>query len=243
MRHHTTRQHLQPEGALTSEIWNRALASEAWLGTAYQITGQSNAIAVGAEQQEVHRDYREYTQSELKISVRLTLLCHASSDMAHWDKRVGEFPMATHIASQFLTLQLAIAHTDQPLSTGPTRFLVYSNQNPSGYLNVKRPEHLEWINTQMVQMPLEIGDAVFFNPATYHQPGNNESEEHRVMCLFQLNSCMSRAMEAKDSSAITRAIWPVIKRWGKEMRADSLEVIRNNESDLDSMVRQGLGLL
>jgi ectoine hydroxylase-related dioxygenase (phytanoyl-CoA dioxygenase family) len=39
----------------------RAAVCEAWLGPGYQITGTTNATFVGGDQQDIHRDYREYT--------------------------------------------------------------------------------------------------------------------------------------------------------------------------------------
>ena len=195
-------------------IRTRAAVSESWLGPAYQMTAQCNAIGLGADGQNVHRDFRQ------RLLGPVVLLSDPISAMSHWRKRTGEFPLATHIASQFLTLQCAIALTPQPLSSGPTRFMPYSNQNPTGYLDVTQPEHADWVRPRMSQLPLEVGDAVFFNGATYHQPGENQSPEHRVMCIFQINSCFNRAMETRDTLAMTKAVWPVIRRWAKEIAND-----------------------
>jgi ectoine hydroxylase-related dioxygenase (phytanoyl-CoA dioxygenase family) len=68
----------------------------------------------------------------------------------------------------------------------------------------------------MSQMPLEVGDAVFFNPATFHQPGVNPAEEHRSMNLFQVNSCMSRSMESKNTLKMTKALWPALRKWAAD---------------------------
>ena len=122
-----------------------------------------------------------------------------------------------------MTIQIAIPLTPQPLSTGPTRFLPYSNQLATGYLNIRRPEFSEWVGTKLVQMPLDAGDMVVFNPTTFHQPGTNETNVHRVMHLFQVNSCMSRPMDTKDTLAMTKAVWPTIKKWSEEMKSNSNE--------------------
>ncbi|ORX36098.1 hypothetical protein BD324DRAFT_630156 [Kockovaella imperatae] len=176
-----------------------AMVCEAWLGLGYQITTQSNAIRAGSDQQEIHRDYH----------------------MSHWGDRCRQFPLATHVANQFLTLQCAIAHTPQPLTSGPTRFLPYSNHHPNGYLNIRRQEFKDFVKPRMSQMPLEVGDAAFFNPSTYHQPGVNEQDVHRAMNLFQVNSCMSRCMDTKDTAGMTKAIWPVLKQWHKEIQGST----------------------
>ena len=187
-----------------------ALVCEAWLGPAYQITTQSNAIRAGSDQQEIHRDYRESQPRAL-----------LTPDMSHWGARCAEFPLVTHVANQFMTLQCAIAHTDQPLTSGPTRFLPYSNQLPNGYLNIRRQEFKDFVGPRMSQMPLEIGDAAFFNPTTFHQPGVNETDIHRAMNLFQVNSSMSRAMDTKNTIAMTKAVWPIMYRWHKEIQANA----------------------
>ena len=84
-----------------------------------------------------------------------------------------------------------------------------------------RDEHKAWIKPRMTQLPLEIGDAVFFNPSCYHQPGVNQDDTFRTNGLFQVNSCMSKAMETKDCYKMTKAVWPVMKRWQAEIGPDA----------------------
>jgi ectoine hydroxylase-related dioxygenase (phytanoyl-CoA dioxygenase family) len=92
----------------------------------------------------------------------------------------------------------------------------FSNHFAKGYIAVKSAEYYEWVSPRMSQMPLEVGDAVFFNPATFHQPGVNPAEEHRSMNLFQVNSCMSRSMESKNTLKMTKALWPVLRKWAAD---------------------------
>lgn len=116
------------------------------------------------------------------------------------------------ITSQLLTLQAAIAHTDMPLETGPTRFMPFSQQFHKGYLAFKRPEYIDYVKPRMVQLPLSKGDAVFFNPATFHQPGENVTEHWRAANLLQVSSPFGRPMEALDRLKMTKAVWPVLKK-------------------------------
>jgi len=71
-----------------------ALASEAWLGTGYQITAQVNRVNPGGAAQSAHRDYH--------------LGFMAQEQILHYPKHV-------HLLSPILTLQGAIAHCDMPL--------------------------------------------------------------------------------------------------------------------------------
>lgn len=135
--------------------------------------------------------------------------------------RIRRIPVVNQIASQYLTLQSAIAHTDMPKSTGPTRFTPYSQLFEKGYTAVKDPRYIECVSPQMVQLELNKGDAVFFNPATFHQPGVNITDDERVANLLQVSSPFGRSMESCDRLSMTKAVWPVIKRWSKEIAAGS----------------------
>lgn len=131
--------------------------------------------------------------------------------------KIQRFPLITQVTNQLLTLQAAIAHTDMPYSTGPTCFMPYSHQYQKGYLAFKRPEYIDFVKPKLVQLELKRGDAVFFNPATFHQPGINVSEGERSANLFQVNSAFSRPMETLDRCLMAKAVWPVFKRWHKEV--------------------------
>jgi ectoine hydroxylase-related dioxygenase (phytanoyl-CoA dioxygenase family) len=135
--------------------------------------------------------------------------------------KIERFPLITQVTNQLLTLQAAIAHTDMPYSTGPTRFMAYSQQYHKGYLAFKRPEYIDYVKPKMAQLELQRGDAVFFNPATFHQPGVNTTEGERSANLFQVNSAFSRPMETLDRCLMTKSVWPVFKRWHQEVTAGS----------------------
>ena len=106
-----------------------------------------------------------------------------------------------------------------PKSTGPTRFTPYSQLFEKGYTAIKDSRYIECVSPQMVQLELKKGDAVFFNPATFHQPGVNVTEDERVANLLQVSSAFGRSMESCDRLGMTKAVWPVIKRWNKEIAA------------------------
>jgi ectoine hydroxylase-related dioxygenase (phytanoyl-CoA dioxygenase family) len=133
--------------------------------------------------------------------------------------RIHRFPLINQIASQFLTLQAAVAHTDMPLPTGPTRFMPFSQQFEKGYVAVRDPKFVEYTRPRMVQLPLNKGDAVFFNPATFHQPGANETDQERVANLLQVSTAFGRSMESCDRLAMTKSVWPVMKRWHTELNS------------------------
>jgi ectoine hydroxylase-related dioxygenase (phytanoyl-CoA dioxygenase family) len=132
-----------------------------------------------------------------------------------------------------LTLQSAIAHTDMPTSTGPTLFMPYSQLFDKGYTAVRDPKYIEYVKTKMVQLELKKGDAVFFNPATFHQPGVNVTEGERVANLLQVSSAFGRSMESCDRLAMTKAVWPVIKRWHKEISSGTGS---RQQSQLDALI-------
>jgi ectoine hydroxylase-related dioxygenase (phytanoyl-CoA dioxygenase family) len=110
-----------------------------------------------------------------------------------------------------LTLQGAVAHGDMPIESGPTMLLPYSQQFLGGYIAFNRPEFVEFFAEHHVQVPLRIGDAVFFNPALYHGAGSNVSTDIRRMAnLLQISSPFGRAMEALDRTAMVRAVYPAL---------------------------------
>jgi ectoine hydroxylase-related dioxygenase (phytanoyl-CoA dioxygenase family) len=171
-----------------------ALASEAWLGPAYQMTAQVNRVNPGGAAQVPHRDYH------------LGFMSAA---------RMAEFPAHIHAVSPLLTLQGAVAHCDMPVETGPTLFLPYSQQFHEGYLAFGRPEFQAHFTAHHVQLPLEKGDAVFFNPAVMHGAGTNRTgNRFRMANLLQVSSAMGRAMETVNRARMCRAVFPVLKGAG-----------------------------
>lgn len=168
-----------------------ALASLAWLGPAYQMTAQVNRVNPGGAAQTAHRDYH---------------LGFMSND------RMAEYPSHIHGVSPLLTLQGALAHCDMPVETGPTMLLPFSQQFFEGYLAFSRPEFQDYFAQNYVQLPLEKGDAVFFNPALMHGAGSNvTTDRFRLVNLFQVSSAFGRAMESVDRTRMSVAMFPVLK--------------------------------
>ena len=140
---------------------------------------------------------------------------------AHRDYHLGfmdaeaaaRFPAQVHRLSPALTLQGAVAHCDMPLETGPTLYLPYSHQYEPGYLAFHLPEFTEYFQQRHTQLPLQKGDAAFFNPALFHGAGTNVSTTVRRMAnLLQVSSPFGRAMETVDRVAMCRALFPVLLR-------------------------------
>ena len=167
-----------------------ALISESWLGPGYQVTSQVNVVNPGGQAQTAHRDYH------LGFMDAVT---------------AARFPAQVHRLSPSLTLQGAVAHCDMPVETGPTLYLPYSHQYEPGYLAFHLPEFTEYFGRHYTQLPLEKGDAAFFNPALFHGAGTNVSTDVRRMAnLLQVSSPFGRAMEAVDRVAMCRAVFPVL---------------------------------
>jgi ectoine hydroxylase-related dioxygenase (phytanoyl-CoA dioxygenase family) len=167
-----------------------ALISEAWLGPGYQVTSQVNVVNPGGQAQVAHRDYH---------------LGFMDAEAA------ARFPAQVHQLSPALTLQGAVAHCDMPIETGPTLYLPYSHQYEPGYLAFHLPEFTEYFGQNYIQLPLEKGDAAFFNPALFHGAGTNVSTTVRRMAnLLQVSSPFGRAMETVDRVAMCRALFPVL---------------------------------
>ena len=165
-----------------------AVASEAWLGPAYQVTSQVNVVNPGGVAQSPHRDYHLGFMSDASAAV---------------------FPVHVHLMSPQLTLQGAVAHVDMPVASGPTKLLPHSQKYPPGYVVWKQPEVVELFEARCVQLPLAVGDAVFFNPAVYHAAGSNHTADvRRVANLLQVGSAFGRSTEAVDRGRVVRAVYP-----------------------------------
>ncbi|WP_089103761.1 phytanoyl-CoA dioxygenase family protein [Streptomyces hyaluromycini] len=169
-----------------------ALIAEAWLGPAYQVTSQVNVVNPGGAAQSVHRDYHLGFLSQ---------------------ERAAAYPAHVHRLSPVLTLQGAVAHCDMPVESGPTLYLPHSQKYEPGYLAWRLPEFVEYFDSHHVQLPLDKGDAAFFNPALFHAAGHNRSTGIRRMAnLLQISSAFGRAMETVDREAMANALFPVLLR-------------------------------
>ncbi|MET7720304.1 phytanoyl-CoA dioxygenase family protein [Streptomyces mirabilis] len=168
------------------------LIAEAWLGPAYQVTSQVNVVNPGGAAQNVHRDYHLGFLSQ---------------------ERAATYPAHVHRLSPVLTLQGAVAHCDMPVESGPTLYLPHSQKFEPGYLAWRLPRFVQYFDAHHVQLPLEKGDAVFFNPALFHAAGHNRSADMRRMAnLLQISSAFGRAMESVDREAMANALFPVLLR-------------------------------
>jgi ectoine hydroxylase-related dioxygenase (phytanoyl-CoA dioxygenase family) len=165
--------------------------SEAWLGPCYQMTSQVNVVRPGGDAQQAHRDYHLGFQT---VSA------------------AERYPAHVHRMSAFLTLQGAVAHTDMPVESGPTKLLPYSQRYAEGYLAWRRADFREYFEEHFVQLPLSKGDAVFFNPALFHAAGANRTADvQRMANLLQVSSAYGRAMEVLDRRSMCEAVYPVLR--------------------------------
>lgn len=168
-----------------------ALAAEAWLGPASQMTAQVNRVNPGGAAQTPHRDYHLGFISAV---------------------RMAQFPAHIHAVSPTLTLQGAVAHCDMPVETGPTMLLPFSQQFYEGYLAFSRPEFQAYFAANFVQLPLDKGDLVFFNPAVMHGAGTNHTTDRfRMVNLLQVSSAFGRAMESVNRTRMLRALYPALR--------------------------------
>ncbi len=161
--------------------------SEAWLGPYYQLTTQVNVVRPGGKAQTAHRDYHMGFQTA--------------------DALAG-YPASAHALSAALTLQGGVAHCDMPVKAGPTKLLPYSQSYVPGYIAVLRQEFRQFFEERYVQLPLNKGDLLFFNPATFHAAGDNRTTDvQRFANLMQIGSGYGRSIEIVDRSRITKAVY------------------------------------
>ena len=126
-------------------------------------------------------------------------------------EQASKYPEHVHTFSPFLTLQGAVAHCDMPIKSGPTKLLPFSQNFTSGYLVYGNPEYQEHFEDNYVQIPLEIGDLIFFNPAILHAAGNNTSTDiFRMANLLQISSPFGRAMETVNRLKMSLTVYPIL---------------------------------
>lgn len=182
-----------PEGfALYFGNTSVAAASEAWLGPNYQMTAQVNQVRPGGKAQTAHCDYH---------------LGFMSAEQS------ARYPAHAHEVTATLTLQGAVAHVDMPVESGPTKLLPFSQAYGPGYLAFHDPAFRDHFEAAHVQLPLDKGDAVFFNPAMFHAAGENRSADvERMVNLLQISSAFGRSLEAVDRRAMSEALFPCLVR-------------------------------
>ncbi|MCK7611625.1 phytanoyl-CoA dioxygenase family protein [Roseibium sediminicola] len=163
---------------------------EAWLGPNYQMTAQVNLVRPGGLAQQAHRDYH--------LGFQTAETC-------------ARYPAHVHDLSPVMTLQGAVAHTDMPVESGPTKLLPFSQAYRPGYAAYRLDTFKELFEERCVQLPLAKGNAVFFNPALFHAAGANTSADiQRMANLLQVSSAFGRAMESIDREAMCRVLYPVL---------------------------------
>lgn len=220
--------HFAPAGA-NSRIWNAheklcmadphlfarynansiiPLISRAWLGPHYQITTQVNVVRPGGKAQTCHRDYHMGFQS--------------ADDLT-------QYPARVHELTPLLTLQGAVAHCDMPVESGPTKLLPFSQTYRPGYIATLQDAFRDYFEEHCVQLPLEKGDALFFNPAVFHAAGENRSSDiHRFANLMQIGSGYGRSIEIVDRLRMSRKIYPVLlglKQTGEMNAAELADIV------------------
>jgi ectoine hydroxylase-related dioxygenase (phytanoyl-CoA dioxygenase family) len=183
-------------------------AAEAWLGPYFQVTSQVNVVRPGGAAQQAHRDY------------------HLGFQTAAQAER---YPAHVHAMSPFLTLQGAVAHSDMPVASGPTKLLPFSQRYAEGYLAWRREDFRAYFESHYVQLPLAKGDALFFNPALFHAAGSNQTASiQRMANLLQISSAYGRAMESLNRWRMCEALYPVLQR--------NVAMQRFSEAEVDAVI-------
>ncbi|WP_144159881.1 phytanoyl-CoA dioxygenase family protein [Paraburkholderia sp. BCC1885] len=183
-------------------------AAEAWLGPYFQVTSQVNVVRPGGAAQQAHRDY------------------HLGFQTAAQAER---YPAHVHAMSPFLTLQGAVAHSDMPVASGPTKLLPFSQRYAEGYLAWRREDFRAYFESHYVQLPLAKGDALFFNPALFHAAGSNQTASiQRMANLLQISSAYGRAMESLNRRKMCEALYPVLQR--------NVAMQRFSEAEVDAVI-------
>ncbi|MEO0830362.1 MAG: phytanoyl-CoA dioxygenase family protein, partial [Pseudomonadota bacterium] len=76
-----------------------------------------------------------------------------------------------------------------------TKLLPFSQLYEPGYIAFHQDDHRAHFEEACIQLPLEKGDAIFFNPALFHGAGENRSADiERMANLLPVSSAFGRAM-------------------------------------------------
>ncbi|KAF2626345.1 phytanoyl-CoA dioxygenase-like protein [Macroventuria anomochaeta] len=188
------------------------LIFSAWLGPHHRLTAQVNIVRPGSAAQISHRDYHIGFQSA---------------------ESCEKFPKALQVASQFLTLQGAVAHSDMPLESGPTRLLPFSQKFEEGYIAYRLKEFQDYFLDKHVSVPLKKGDGLFFNPALFHAAGSNTSADvQRSANLLQISSAFGKPMEMVDSLPLVERTWEALAdKYEKESLNDEVRAFVSNVAE------------
>jgi ectoine hydroxylase-related dioxygenase (phytanoyl-CoA dioxygenase family) len=167
------------------------MASEAWLGPGYQVTGQGMRVTPGGQAQAPHRHYP---------------LGFMSRDAA------ARWPAHVHAFAPSLTLQGIVSHAPSDAGAVPIQILPFSQLAPDGYITVQREDYRAVFEAMKLEVVLGIGDALFFNPALMSAVGG--AQDHDPGCLFNVfivASAFGRAIETLDRGAMCRAVFGALK--------------------------------
>lgn len=132
-----------------------------------------------------------------------------------------------------------------PLNSGPTLFLPFSQLYTHGYLSYRLPQFAQYFQENYVQLPLDSGDAVFFNPALVHAAGENYSGSpgsgsgsdegkgvRRIANLMQVSAAWGRPMEIVDRDAILKHTWSSLTKLYRDYSShDSSSADANGKAD------------
>lgn len=194
-----------------SNPWLPAI-SEAWLGPQHRLTAQVNIVKPGANAQISHRDYHIGFQDS---------------------ESCAKFPKAMQVASQFLTLQGAVAHSDMPVESGPTRLLPFSQKFDEGYMAYRIPEFQSVFLENYVSIALQKGDGLFFNPALFHAAGQNDSNDiMRSANLLQISSAFGKPMETINTYPLIDLTWDMLlQQYEREGLSDKVQAFVRNVAE------------
>ena len=183
-------------------------AAQAWLGPCFQVTSQVNVVRPGGNAQQAHRDYHMGFQTAAQAE---------------------RYPAHVHTMSPFLTLQGAVAHSDMPVESGPTKLLPFSQRYAEGYLAWRRQDFRDYFEANYIQLPLEKGDVIFFSPALFHAAGANRTASiQRMANLLQISSAYGRAMESVNRARMCEVLYPVL--------LDHFATGRLTEAEVDAVI-------
>lgn len=164
---------------------------QSFLGPKYQVSSQINIVKPNSKAQQFHRDYH------------LGLMTY---------EEALKFPQNIHTSSKNLSLQCLIAHTNINSINGSTKLIPYSQNKIDGYLDIHSNEEIEKCEEHAVQLNLDKGDVLFFNPAVYHAAGDNQSNKDRIGNILQINSAFSIPMELVNQELIKERLSKILTK-------------------------------
>lgn len=103
-----------------------------------------------------------------------------------------------------------VYHADALIDTPPAELVTALADGP-GVVVIESAFDRPVVEHHHVQLPLTVGDAVFFNPAVIHGAGANRTTgTRRSANLLQVSSAFGRAMETVDRERVCGAVYPAL---------------------------------